>query len=288
MSPGIRTLQGRPAISVAAPFTPLRAVQSLDEWALRIVPDFPTVLMVLCHIATRLQQLHSAGVAHRDLKPANVLWRPKHHNWTLIDFGCAAEIGACLAPCHCHAFGVHPSLLQALSNEGKSLRQPRTQARLSQRRQVAAAGVTAPLSFSLTYAPPETVAAHEAGQRTIISDAAADMWALGIISFELLAMRRAFPRTLGRAAVTAQLAGRAPLPWEEGNFELRPVPELRILRRSVLACLARDAAQRPTSAELLAMWNNLFDAVTKDATAPADGADASAAASRTLPGDGPA
>ena len=69
-------------------------MQSLDEWALRIVPDFPTVLTVLCHIATRLQQLHLSGYVHRDIKPANVLWRPAHHSWTLIDFGCAAESGA--------------------------------------------------------------------------------------------------------------------------------------------------------------------------------------------------
>lgn len=74
--------------------------ESLDEWAMRIEPDFPTILTVLCHILARLQQLHTTGIAHRDLKPGNVLWRPKHHAWTLIDFGCAAEIGAPLRPAH--------------------------------------------------------------------------------------------------------------------------------------------------------------------------------------------
>ena len=68
--------------------------ESLDEWVLRISPDFPTILTVLCHVAARLHQLHSAGYAHRDVKPGNILWRPRHHSWTLIDFGCAAEIGA--------------------------------------------------------------------------------------------------------------------------------------------------------------------------------------------------
>ena len=51
-------------------------------------------VQVLCHVTTRLQQLHEAGLAHRDLKPGNVLWRPEHLEWTLIDFGCAARIGA--------------------------------------------------------------------------------------------------------------------------------------------------------------------------------------------------
>ena len=72
--------------------------EPLDEWALRIEPDFPTILTVLCHILARLQQLHSVGIAHRDIKPGNVLWRPKHHSWTLIDFGCAAEIGMSPTP----------------------------------------------------------------------------------------------------------------------------------------------------------------------------------------------
>jgi serine/threonine protein kinase len=67
--------------------------EALDDWAARIRPDFPTVLMVLCHICARLQLLHRSGFAHRDLKPANCLWRPTVHSWTLIDFGGAGEIG---------------------------------------------------------------------------------------------------------------------------------------------------------------------------------------------------
>ena len=69
-------------------------MQSLDEWAMRIEPGFPTILNVLCDVASRLMLLHEARIVHRDLKPANCLWRPAHHAWTLIDFGCAAEIGA--------------------------------------------------------------------------------------------------------------------------------------------------------------------------------------------------
>lgn len=71
--------------------------ESLDKWALRIKPDFTTILQVLTHVCTRLQLLHDNGLAHRDLKPGNILWRPKHLQWTLIDFGCAAQIGAHLS-----------------------------------------------------------------------------------------------------------------------------------------------------------------------------------------------
>lgn len=48
----------------------------------------------LSHSVRALQKLHKAGYAHRDLKPGNVLRRPRLHDWTLIDFGCAARIGA--------------------------------------------------------------------------------------------------------------------------------------------------------------------------------------------------
>lgn len=49
---------------------------------------------VVLNLAERLQQLHSKGLVHRDLKPANALWRTSVFEWTLIDFGCAAEAGA--------------------------------------------------------------------------------------------------------------------------------------------------------------------------------------------------
>jgi serine/threonine protein kinase len=31
--------------------------------------DIVPVVQVLCHVTTRLQRLHAAGLAHRDLKP---------------------------------------------------------------------------------------------------------------------------------------------------------------------------------------------------------------------------
>jgi serine/threonine protein kinase len=38
--------------------------------------------------------MHEAGFVHRDLKPANVMWLPRESRWTVIDFDCAARIGA--------------------------------------------------------------------------------------------------------------------------------------------------------------------------------------------------
>ena len=50
-------------------------------------------VQVLCHIADRLADLHSAGYVHRDLKQSNVMWQPQCNRWTLIDFGLVTRIG---------------------------------------------------------------------------------------------------------------------------------------------------------------------------------------------------
>jgi Protein kinase domain len=50
-------------------------------------------MQVIQHLAMRLEALHAAGYVHRDLKPANVMWLPRENQWTVIDFGCAAEVG---------------------------------------------------------------------------------------------------------------------------------------------------------------------------------------------------
>lgn len=61
-----------------------------------------------------------------------------------------------------------------------------------------------------------------------------------------------------------QIAGRAPLRWERvGTPECdEALKMLRGLRRSVLRCLSRDPARRPTCEALLASWNHMFDKVT--------------------------
>ena len=121
------------------------------------------------------------------------------------------------------------------------------------------AGVATPLALSVKYAAPEAVRAWRAGERSIVSDAAADMWALGVVAYELLLGRPAFPRGTPLEAVRAQICGAAPLPWESAQGRKRHIPELRFLRRSVMSLLERDPLKRPTSQQLLQSWNNLFD-----------------------------
>ena len=92
------------------PFIVVERGESLDEWRARIQPDFPTIVQVLSHVTERVKTMHDLGLIHRDLKPGNVLRRPHKHSWTLIDFGCAAQIGA-TPPIHAFrpAFGHYDS-----------------------------------------------------------------------------------------------------------------------------------------------------------------------------------
>eukprot|EP00892_Ulva_mutabilis_P004406 jgi/Ulvmu1/2337/UM013_0185.1 len=74
--------------------------ESLAEWFQRRKPDLRTALPVVANIAKRVAGMHRGGYVHRDLKPGNIMWLPRDSQWSLIDFGVAAEIGR-PAPLNC-------------------------------------------------------------------------------------------------------------------------------------------------------------------------------------------
>lgn len=136
------------------------------------------------------------------------------------------------------------------------------------------AGEMASLAYSPGYAAPEVVATAEAGEARIRVAPSADVWALGVIAFELLTETRVASVDGDRAAFNDALMGRAPLPWEEsGPDAVARLRRLRRLRGSILQCLERDPAQRPSSRQVLESWNQMFDGFTTLASIGSTGSD---------------
>jgi serine/threonine protein kinase len=121
--------------------------------------------------------------------------------------------------------------------------------------------VESPLSFTVSYAALEVVAACEAGADTHIADPATDVWALGLIAFEMLTGEPAFPPMASTSDVMARISGRKAMPWE-GSRRPELLHRLRVFEANVLACLQRDPALRPPMTAVVRGWEHVFQTVS--------------------------
>ncbi|MCB1182557.1 protein kinase [bacterium] len=180
----------------------LAAGETLAAVADRGAQPLEEVLRIGVQMAAGLEAAHDKGIVHRDLKPANVKLAPDGEV-KILDFGLArAYAGEEVAggdP------GASPTLTAAMTADGMIL------------------GTAA-------YMSPEQARGHEVDGRT-------DVWAFGVIVYELLSGRRLFHGETVSDTLAHVL--RSEPDWEALPTDLPPSVR-RLLRR----CLQKDRKRR--------------------------------------------
>ncbi|WP_437521171.1 serine/threonine-protein kinase [Sorangium sp. So ce726] len=170
-------------------------------------------LHIARQIASALEAVHAKGIVHRDVKPQNILLGARDQV-KLIDFGLAK---------------VNVELLSTESREAAGKGQDLTAADQ--------------VLGTLSYLAPEAVRGMDA------VDARADLYALGIILYEMLSGRSPFDASDGQSSFRRRLIEDAPpLRQRAPGSGIRPEVEAFVMR-----LVQRDPIQRyPTATSVIA------------------------------------
>jgi len=197
---------------------------TLRQWMTGRPLPVPQIVDIATQIAEGLAELHSRGVVHRDLKPENVMLTAQG-GIKLLDFGLARHA---LVPSEEPGAPARTAMFDGAS--------------------VAAGGT------------PGYMAPEQYSGKSI--DARVDVFALGVILFELVTGRRLFAGTTPRQVMSATLAGAPEL--RDGVWDLVP-PQLRDDTRRMLALDPKARFSDGTRA--LAALRDLAQAMPLDAEA---------------------
>jgi len=163
------------------------------------------VLRLGAQIAGALDRAHRAGVVHRDLKPGNVMLT--RSGAKLMDFGLAKGTGTAAVPSDLSA---SPTATSPLTAEGM-------------------------IVGTFQYMAPEQLEGREA-------DARSDLFALGVVLYEMATGRRAFEAKT-HASLIAAILKEEPRPLRTTDAMSPPS-----LERLVRLCLKKDPDERIQSA----------------------------------------
>jgi serine/threonine-protein kinase len=190
---------------------PIRAIamelvegETLAERIARGPAPLAEALAIARQIADALEAAHDRGIVHRDLKPANVKVRPDG-TVKVLDFGLAKAVD--------DAGGVAPAGVSQMA----------TLAAVTSPALVTSAGM---ILGTAAYMSPEQARGQAVDKR-------ADIWALGVVLYELVTGRRLFDGQTVSDTLAAVLR-------EEPAWDGIPAPCRRLLR----SCLRKDPRER--------------------------------------------
>lgn len=173
--------------------------------------DIGRALEIALQIADALEKAHRSGIVHRDLKPGNIMLTKSGAK--LMDFGLAKPVGAMATA----ASGVTASPLFSAAVTRSSPASPLTS--------------VGSIVGTVQYMSPEQVEGRE-------SDARADIFAFGLVLYEMVGGRRAFDGKT-QASVVASILALDPPPLSSVR-PTTPAPLDKIVR----ICLAKDPDER--------------------------------------------
>ena len=202
-SPGPRTQAPGPSIH----FLVMELVDgdTLQELIAQGVPQ-EQALEMAAQVAEALEEAHEQGVVHRDLKPANIKVTP-NGQVKVLDFGLAKALD--------------------LEREGSSPSPTSLSLSPTLTAQMTQAGV---LMGTAAYMSPEQARGQEADKR-------ADIWAFGVVVWEMLTQKQLFAGDTVSDTLAEVLKTEPDLALLPDNT---PPSVIRLLRR----CLTRDPRQR--------------------------------------------
>jgi serine/threonine-protein kinase len=176
--------------------------EALDERLKRGPISIEEALPMARQMAEGLEAAHEKGIVHRDLKPGNVKLT-KDGEVKILDFGLAKALEG------------------EVTNEGELSQSPTLSRRMTE------AGV---ILGTAGYMSPEQARGKALDQR-------ADIWAFGVVLFEMLSGGRLFSGETVSDTLAAVLR-------QEINWKLLPLSTPPAVRRLLERCLHRDPKQR--------------------------------------------
>ncbi|KAF6257061.1 kinase-like domain-containing protein [Scenedesmus sp. NREL 46B-D3] len=121
-----------------------------------------------------------------------------------------------------------------------------------------------PEVFSLEYCAPEVAAAVAGGDRAMVACGAADMWAVGVIAYQLATGQPFYPASWSNEDIWRALLGLSPLPSERVDIMAHAAPGEKAYMKKVSLLLQRSPMQRLTAERLAS--SRMFSAVTATTT----------------------